>query len=158
MYGHPSAGKRGLISCRTIRRFVSDHMYIPGRGTSALFCCWAIVSWLLFFCFCVPLLSSLVSAWVCSAEFREDLGGQTLFLQIRNGHTVGGGCCCCCFNPGGPYWVLFGFNSPFLWFSSYIMLNAWLDDSQAGIKIVGRNINNHRYATLCHRVPQIIPP
>ena len=26
------------------------------------------------------------------------------------------------------------------------MWNAWLDDSQAGIKIVGRNINNLRYA------------
>ena len=26
------------------------------------------------------------------------------------------------------------------------MQNAWLDDSQAGIKIAGRNINNLRYA------------
>ena len=26
------------------------------------------------------------------------------------------------------------------------MPNAWLDDSQAGIKIAGRNINNFRYA------------
>ena len=26
------------------------------------------------------------------------------------------------------------------------MLNAWLDEAQAGIKIVGRNINNLRYA------------
>ena len=28
----------------------------------------------------------------------------------------------------------------------YIILNAGLDDSQAGIKIAGRNINNCRYA------------
>ena len=28
----------------------------------------------------------------------------------------------------------------------YIILNAGLDDSQAGIKIAGRNINNLRYA------------
>ena len=28
----------------------------------------------------------------------------------------------------------------------YILWNAGLDDSQAGIKIAGRNINNHRYA------------
>ena len=28
----------------------------------------------------------------------------------------------------------------------YIMLNAWLDEVQAGIKIAGRNINNLRYA------------
>ena len=30
--------------------------------------------------------------------------------------------------------------------AEYIMLNARLDESQAGIKIVGRNINNLRYA------------
>ena len=28
----------------------------------------------------------------------------------------------------------------------YILCNVGLDDSQAGIKIAGRNINNHRYA------------
>ena len=26
------------------------------------------------------------------------------------------------------------------------MRNAWLEEAQAGIKIAGRNINNHRYA------------
>ena len=31
-------------------------------------------------------------------------------------------------------------------YAEYIMQNAGLDDSQAGIKIVGRNINNLRYA------------
>ena len=30
--------------------------------------------------------------------------------------------------------------------STYIILNAWLDEAQAGIKIAGRNINNLRYA------------
>ena len=30
--------------------------------------------------------------------------------------------------------------------AEYIMLNARLDEAQAGIKIVGRNINNLRYA------------
>ena len=30
--------------------------------------------------------------------------------------------------------------------AEYIMRNARLDDSQAGIKIAGRNINNLRYA------------
>ena len=30
-------------------------------------------------------------------------------------------------------------------FAEYIMQNARLDESQAGIKIVGRNINNLRY-------------
>ena len=31
-------------------------------------------------------------------------------------------------------------------YAEYIMLNARLDESQAGIKIVGRNISNLRYA------------
>ena len=38
--------------------------------------------------------------------------------------------------------------SPYLFnlYAEYIMQNAKLDESQAGIKIVGRNINNLRYA------------
>ena len=31
-------------------------------------------------------------------------------------------------------------------YGDYILRNAGLDESQAGIKIVGRNINNLRYA------------
>ena len=31
-------------------------------------------------------------------------------------------------------------------YAEYIIWNAWLDESQAGIKIAGRNINNLRYA------------
>ena len=31
-------------------------------------------------------------------------------------------------------------------YAEYIMCNSGLDDSQAGIKIAGRNINNLRYA------------
>ena len=34
----------------------------------------------------------------------------------------------------------------FHFYAEYIMQNARLDDSQAGIKMVGRNINNLRYA------------
>ena len=30
--------------------------------------------------------------------------------------------------------------------AEYIMRKAWLEEAQAGIKIYGRNINNHRYA------------
>ena len=30
-------------------------------------------------------------------------------------------------------------------YTKYIMRNAGLDEAQAGIKIAGRNINNHRY-------------
>ena len=39
-------------------------------------------------------------------------------------------------------------SSPFLFNlnAEYIMWNAGLDEAQAGIKIAGRNINNHRYA------------
>ena len=31
-------------------------------------------------------------------------------------------------------------------YAEYIMRNAWLDESQAGIQIAGRNINNLRYS------------
>ena len=31
-------------------------------------------------------------------------------------------------------------------YAEYIMRNAWLEETQAGIKIAGRNINNLRYA------------
>ena len=31
-------------------------------------------------------------------------------------------------------------------YTEYIIRNAWLEESQAGIKIAGRNINNLRYA------------
>ena len=34
----------------------------------------------------------------------------------------------------------------FNFYAEYIMWNAGLDETQAGIKIVGRNINNLRYA------------
>ena len=31
-------------------------------------------------------------------------------------------------------------------YAEYIMRNAWLDETQAGFKIAGRNINNLRYS------------
>ena len=34
----------------------------------------------------------------------------------------------------------------FNFYAEYVMQNAGLDESQAGTKIVGRNINNLRYA------------
>ena len=34
----------------------------------------------------------------------------------------------------------------FNFYAEYIMGNAWLDNSQAGIRLSGRNINNLRYA------------
>ena len=34
----------------------------------------------------------------------------------------------------------------FDFYAEYIMRNAGLGEAQAGIKIAGRNINNHRYA------------
>ena len=34
----------------------------------------------------------------------------------------------------------------FIFYAEYILPNAGLDEAQAGIKIAGRNINNHRYA------------
>ena len=61
---------------------------------------------------------------------------------VRNGHVtmdyfqIGKGVHqCCILSP-----CLFNF------YAEYIMRNARLDEAQAGIKIVGRNINNRRYA------------
>ena len=34
----------------------------------------------------------------------------------------------------------------FNFYAEYIIRNAGLDEAQAGIKIAGRNISNHRYA------------
>ena len=60
---------------------------------------------------------------------------------VRNGHVahwfqIGKGVCQgCILSP-----CLFNF------YAEYIMRNAGLEEAQAGIKIVGRNINNLRYA------------
>ena len=56
--------------------------------------------------------------------------GTTDWFQIGKGVRQG-----CILSP-----CLFNF------YAEYIMRNAGLDDSQAGIKIAGRNINNLRYA------------
>ena len=39
-----------------------------------------------------------------------------------------------------------GHNSSFNFYAEYIMRNAGLEETQAGIQIAGRNINNLRYA------------
>ena len=39
-------------------------------------------------------------------------------------------------------------------YAEYIMQNARLDGSQAGIKISGRNINNLRYAEVGYLMPE----
>ena len=56
--------------------------------------------------------------------------GTTDWLQIGKGLCQG-----CILSPG-----LFNF------YAEYIMRNAGLEETQAGIKIAGRNINNLRYA------------
>ena len=58
------------------------------------------------------------------------LHGTTYWFKIGKGIRQG-----CMLSP-----CLFNF------YAEYIMQNARLDESQAGIKIVGRNINNLRYA------------
>ena len=56
--------------------------------------------------------------------------GTTDWFQIRKGVHQGYILSSCLFN----------------FYAEYIMRNAGLDEAQAGIKIVGRNINNLRYA------------
>ena len=56
--------------------------------------------------------------------------GQTDWFQIEKGVHQGCIVSSCLFNL----------------YAEYIMRNARLDEAQAGIKMAGRNINNHRFA------------
>ena len=73
------------------------------------------------------LLRNLYAGQVATVRTRH---GTTDWFQIRKGVSQG-----CILSP-----CLFNF------YAEYIMRNAGLDEAQAGIKIVGRNINNLRYA------------
>ena len=63
-------------------------------------------------------------------QLEPDMHGTTGWFQIGKGVPQG-----CILSP-----CLFHF------YAEYIMRNARLEEAQAGIKIVGRNINNLRYA------------
>ena len=68
---------------------------------------------------------------ICRSEAPVRTGhGTTDWLQIGKG-----GCQGCILSP-----------CLFIFYAEYFMQNAGLDESQAGIKISGRNINNLRYA------------
>ena len=72
--------------------------------------------------------------------FRNLYAGQEVTVRIGHETThwfqIGKGVCQgCILSP-----CLFNF------YAEYIMRNAGLEEAQAGIKIAGRNINNHRYA------------
>ena len=68
---------------------------------------------------------------VCSQEATVRTGqGTTDWFQIGKGLHQG-----CILSP-----CLFNF------YAEYIMSNAGLEETQAGLKIAGRNINNLRYA------------
>ena len=70
---------------------------------------------------------------------RNLYAGQEATARTGHGRDwfqIGKGLCqSCILSPG-----LFNF------YAEYIMRNAGLEETQAGIKIVGRNINNLRYA------------
>ena len=71
---------------------------------------------------------------------RKLYAGEETIVRIGHESTdwfqiVKGVCQDCIFSP-----CLFNFST------EYIMQNVGLDESQAGIKIAGRNINNLRYA------------
>ena len=71
---------------------------------------------------------------------RNLYAGQEAPVRTRHGTTdwfqIGKGVCQgCILSP-----CLFNF------YAEYIMRNAGLEEAQAGIKIAGRNISNHRYA------------
>ena len=76
-------------------------------------------------------LTCLLRNWYAGQEARVRTGhGTTDWFQIGKGVCQG-----CIFSP-----CLFNL------YAEYIMRNARLDEAQAGIKIVGRNINSFRYA------------
>ena len=71
---------------------------------------------------------------------RNLYAGQEVTVRTRHGMTnrfqIGKGVCQDCILSS----CLFNL------YAEYIMRNAGLEEAQAGIKIVGRNINNLRYA------------
>ena len=76
-------------------------------------------------------LTSLLRNLYAGQEATVRTGhGTTDWFQIRKGVCQG-----CILSP-----CLFNF------YAEYIMRNAGLEETQAGIKIAGRNINNLRYA------------
>ena len=76
-------------------------------------------------------LTCLLRNLYAGQEARVRTGhGTTDWFQIRKGVRQG-----CILSP-----CLFNF------YAEYIMGNAELEETQAGIKIAGRNINNLRYA------------
>ena len=68
--------------------------------------------------------------------------GTTDWFQIRKGVRQG-----CIVSP-----CLFNF------YAEYIMRNAGLEEAQAGIKIAGRNIKNHRYADDTTLMARVVSP
>ena len=72
------------------------------------------------------LLRSLYAGQEATVRTRQ---GKTDWFQIRKGVCKGCILLSCLFNL----------------YAEYIVLNAVLDEAQAGIKIAGRNINNLRY-------------
>ena len=66
--------------------------------------------------------------------------GQEAAIRTRNGTTE-------CFQIGkGVHQGCILSPCLFNLYAEYIMQNAWLNESQAGIKTAGRNTNNFRYA------------
>ena len=77
-----------------------------------------------------PLTCLLRNLYAGQAATVRTGHGTTDWFQIRKGVCQG-----CILSP-----CLFNF------YAGYIMRNAELEETQAGIKIAGRNINNLRYA------------
>ena len=103
----------GWGSCIKTERYIV--MYIPWGGTLLLHC---TTVWLLFFCFCIPSLSWLVTFWICPLKLREGLGGWNFFpTKTRKGGHV--------FEMVERYWdgptVSSSVSVPhFLWYSSVL--------------------------------------
>ena len=117
---------RSFISVEQLKDMHQIFMYIPWGGSRTLFFCWTIKE------LGIPdhLICLLRNQYAGQEATVRTGHGTTDWFQVGKGVRQG-----CILSP-----CLFNF------YAEYIMRNTGLEETQAGIKIAGRNINNLRYA------------
>ena len=110
---HPPPEWRALVPTEQLEDMYQIAMSTPWGGTRTLPYHCTIVSWLLFLCFCIPSLPSLVTAWICPLTLREGTGGLSLFPTNKKLGTWKGFC-----TQKGPSGPCSASVPSFLWYSS----------------------------------------
>ena len=128
------SGTRGQIAncCQKSKRVPEKHLFLPNWLCQSLWLCRSQQTAENSEEMGIPehltcLLRNLYAGWEATVRTGH---GTTNWFQIGKGVRQG-----CILSP-----CLFNF------YAECIMKNAGLKEAQAGIKIAGRNINNHRYA------------